>query len=263
MEIQLYNSNKAISLIPNRDSEMIQALNSRMFKDIPDVEAYNIVKNTIVKCYISARYESPLAEELQIISDETMKVIKSRFGQVRENELPIAFTRGVISEYGDFKGLSLPTFINFIKSYLKEDSRIKLTTASHEDKEPTDDQIYQLKKINALSALNEFRKNKTSGRFGGIVYDFLCELKLIELTQEEKNEYWKLSKEEYTRFLLIEKTRVSTMDDKKRIEKDYNSFLEGGKRDRLITISKRLIIDDFFKTIEFEETDLQTLIEPK
>jgi hypothetical protein len=262
MEIQLYNSNQALSLIPKRDSEIAEALKTRMFKDIPEVEAYEIVKAVITKCYISARYESPLADELKIISDETMKVIKSRFGQIRENELQICFTRGIISEYGDFKGLSLITFIQFIKGYLKEDSRIKLTTPDKENNIPSDKEMYQIKKTNALNALNEFKINETCGRYAVVVYDFLSELKLIDFTQEEKNVYWAKAKEEYKIYLLGEKSKMMTMDEKKRIEKDYSSFLEGGKKDRLIVISKRLIVDDFFKSILFEEIDLAILIDP-
>lgn len=263
MEIQLYNQEQALSLIPQRDNEILQALSSRMFAVIPEVEAFKIVKDAIVKCYISARFEAPLASELQILSDETMKVVKSRFGQLRENELQICFTRGIISEYGEFMGLSVPTFVKFIKGYMKEDSRIKLTTATQETKTPTDSELYQIKKTNALNALNDFNKNGTCGRYASVVYDFFCELKLIDLDQSEKNEYWRLAKEEFSIWLISQKGKMMTMDDKKRIEKDYASFLEGGKKDRLIVISKRLIVDDFFKSIVFEETDLLTLIEPK
>lgn len=259
MEIQLYKSENAI--VPSRDNEIKLALQTRLFSTLEQKDAYPIVKNAIVKAYITARYEMPEAFEIEIIIDETMKAIKSKFGSLREEELSIAITRGLIGDYGDFKGISMISIIQFVKAYLKEESRIKLTLPAKEEKmKPSDEEIYQLSKSNALKAFGELQRNGTVGSFGGVVYDFLTSIKLIELEQEEKNDYWKQAKEEYLKYLNTAMANPLDMSERNRLKKDLELFQSGEKKDRIISISKRLIVDDYFRGLLMEETDLNTLI---
>lgn len=259
MEIQLYKSENAI--VPSRDNEIKLALQTRLFSTLDQKDAYPIVKNAIVKAYITARYEIPEAFEIEIIIDETMKAIKSKFGSLREEELSIAITRGLIGDYGDFKGISMISIIKFVKAYLKEESRIKLTLPAKEEKmKPSDEEIYQLSKSNALKAFSELQRNGTVGSFGGVVYDFLASIKLIELEQEEKNDYWKQAKEEYLKYLNTAMANPLDMSERNRLKKDLELFQSGEKKDRIISISKRLIVDDYFRGLLMEETDLNTLI---
>jgi len=259
-EIKLYEQSVDLARYPKREVEVYNALQTSLISTKSEPDLYDIFNNAITKAYMIATYTPPEPAAFSLIVDETMKIYKDRFGFIREDEIDLIFTRGLSKEYGDFMGLSFITFVDWAKAYAKDSVRIKLTMPPQGVKQPTDDELYQVKKINALSALNEFKKNNTCGRYATVVYDFFCELKLIDLTQEEKNEYWRLSKEEFSTWLINQKGKMMTMDEKRRIEKDYASFLEGGKKDRLIVISKRLIVDDFFKSIVFEETDLLTLI---
>lgn len=259
MEIQLYKSKSAI--VPSRDNEIKLALQTRLFSTLDQKDAYPIVKNAIVKAYITARYEMPEAFEIEIIIDETMKAIKSKFGSLREEELSIAITRGLIGDYGDFKGISMISIIQFVKAYLKEESRIKLTLPAKQEKmKPSDEEIYQLSKSNALKAFSELQRNGTVGSFGGVVYDFLASIKLIELEQEEKNDYWKQAKEEYLKYLNTAMANPLDMSERNRLKKDLELFQSGEKKDRIISISKRLIVDDYFRGLLMEETDLNNLI---
>lgn len=258
MEIQLYKSENAI--VPSRDSEIKLALQTRLFSTLDQKEAYPIVKNAIVKAYITARYEMPEVFEIEIIIEETMKAIKSKFGSLREEELSIAISRGLIGDYGDFKGISMITIIQFVKAYLKEESRIKLTLPAKEQKmQPSENEIFELSKSNALKAFGELQRNGTVGSFGGVVYDFLCKIKVIDLSQEEKNDYWKEAKEEYLQYITKAIANPLDMSERNRLKKDLELFQNGEKKDRIISISKRLIVDDFFRGLIMDETPIETI----
>jgi len=260
MEIQLYKSENAI--VPSRDNEIKLALQTRLFSVIDQKDAYPIVKNAIVKAYITARYEMPELFEIEIIIEETMKAIKNKFGSLREEELSIAISRGLIGDYGDFKGISMITIIQFVKAYLKEESRIKLTLPAKQEKmKPSDDEIYELCKSNALKAFSELQRNGTVGSFGGVVYDFLTSIKLIELEQSEKNDYWKQAKEEYLEYLTKAIANPLDMPERNRLKKDLELFQSGEKKDRIISISKRLIVDDYFRGLIMDETPIETIFE--
>lgn len=259
--IQLYQQPTALAEIPSRDKEIATALQSPIFSSIPVDDAYDIMKRSITRAYLLAKFECPVGLELQIIVDETMKIFQSRFGSIRQNEIDICFSRGIMGDYGDFKGLALPAFSKFAQCYLKEESRIKLTLPAKEEKmQPSDDEIYQISKSNALKAFSELQRNGTVGSFGSVVYDFLNSIKLIELEQEEKNEYWKQAKEEYLKYLNTAMANPLDMSERNRLKKDLELFQSGEKKDRIISISKRLIVDDYYRGLIMEETDLNELL---
>lgn len=258
MEIQLYKNTAALSEIPKADHEIGLALTGRLFSNIPDVEAFSIIRDAILKGYISAKYSKIEASELDIIADETMKCVKNKFGSLRENEFIIALMRGLLGDYGEFHGISFISCSQFVKAYLKEPSRVKLTLPNKQEAlKPSDDEIYQLSKQNALEALKELNKKGTVGRFGVIVYDFFEKIGLINLSLDEKKEYWQQAKEEYKVYL---KSVPLDLAERKKIQRDLDDFMHGGKQDRLKVISKRLAIDDYLRSLTMEGTDLNTLI---
>jgi hypothetical protein len=263
MEIQLYKQNlpySELANMPKRELEVMQALNSRMLKDTPDFENFIIFKNCIVKAYLISRFTSPVAGEVTVLIDETAKSFKKNLGTIREDEVPILFERGISKEYGDYMGLGFISFVDWGKAYIKDQARIKLTTPIKETKIPSIDEIYQISKSNALEAFKEFKSKGTCGRFASVVYQFLLDQKIVYQTKEERIEYWNQAKQEYSEYLNTVMANPVDMDEKKKIQKDYQSFLEGGKQDRLIIISRRLVVDDYFRGLEMESIELETVL---
>lgn len=258
--IQLYQQETSISLIPDRDRDMAFALKSEFFCRLDDKYAYQVMKEAITKAYVLARYEAPIGSELQILADETMKVFKSRFGSIREQEIIIIFTRGLSGEYGPFKGLSFPTFSNWAASYLKEHSRVLLTTHVEEKHDPTEQEIFEISKKNALTAFEDFKKKGTCGRYGFVVYDFLSSLGLISVTQEEKNEYWRQAQSEYKNSLYATVAAPKDKDEQKKASDLLENFGNEITKEKMVNISKRMIVDDYFRSCALEETDLNSLI---
>lgn len=264
MDIQLYRpEEKGLIIQP----EITLALDSPMV----NVLSYDEIKGQLIidcrEAYLTAGVKAPESSiEVNHMIDEIIRQMRINKTNIRVKEINIAFSNGVHKKYGDYFGLNAVSFYQFIKSYVIDSNRLETlkekNNAMQGNNKPSDDEIYQLKKINALSALKEFKEKGTCGRFALDVYSFFEEIKLITLSQEEKNEYWRLAKVEYKLHLDRQAALLITMEDKRKLDRDYSSALEGGKTARFIVISKRLIVDDFFRQIVMEETDLTSLIEP-
>lgn len=260
-EIKMYQWPVDLARYPKREVEIFNALSTELISKKNELDLYEIFKKAVTKAYMIAMYTPPEPAAFSLIVDETMKKYKNSFGFIREGEIDLIFTRGLSKEYGDFKGLSFITFVDWAKAYAKDSVRIKLTTPAHETKTPSDDEIYQLSKINALNALKEFHLTSSCDRYGSVVYDFLSKIGLIDLDKEQKNEYWREAKSMYGEILRASMSGAKDKSDKRKLENDYQSFLEGGKKDGVVALSKKMIVDDYFRQITMEELNLEELIE--
>lgn len=259
--LQLYQQPTVLAEIPNRDHEIAHALTSRLFSSIEDVEAYQIMKNCIVKAYIVSRYESPVGDELKVLVDETMKVFKSKIGSIRENEIQICFTRGIIGEYGDFKGLSLPTFMKFGNGYLRELSRIKLTTEAKEDKTPSKLDRFKTAFHLALNTLNDYEQGKSIELQGATVYRFLMGIGIIQYTEQEQCDFIEGATNEV--IAKRQREKITSLDKhiRNQIEKELeNPFL---LKEKIIRQAQHNGLVAYFQEIILNEETPEDYLEQK
>lgn len=259
----------SVKLSP-RDNEVAIALTGRMIKDIDRQYLFNIFKGAINRAYLLIRYEAPI--ELQLIIDETMKLAQNNYGTIREGEVEIALTRGVLGDYGsDFKGLSVVTFIGFIKAYLKDEARSKLLgTPVKEYNQPDYNQIFTMSKGNALRALNDVKEKKDITLYGSIVFDWLRKIGLIDLNEYIEAEFAEDARSElYNEFSM--KAEITTDKYKRREFGDIVTALipkEDGTVDNLVahkilSRSKCLTLKAFMEGVLLEELDLEQMIEDR
>lgn len=262
-------TNQSTSLSP-RDNEVSVAQKSPMIKDSDNFTLFEIFKNSITKAYLLIRYDSP--SELALIIGETLRLALTNCPDIRENEINIAFTRGVLGEYGDFKGLSVVTFIGFLKSYLKDEERQRIIALSmvkpEEKKIPTAEEVFEMAKGNALKALNDVKIGRDITLSGSAVYDWLSLLGVISLSTEEKNESMDEAKsqliEEYTHKNMTETDRFKRIDNTTIIDtlnSDYKSSQDVHKK--LIRRAKTISLKYFLQGIIVSEENFDELIESK
>jgi hypothetical protein len=239
--LQLYQQPTALAEIPNRDKEIAFALSTPLFSSLPKNEAYNVMKAAITKSYLLAKFECPIGSELQLITDETMKVFQSRFGTIRQSEIEVCFIRGVMGDYGKYMGLALPSFSQFAIGYLKEESRIKLTTKVEEKKEPSLEQRFETAKNLALKTFNDFNEGKSIELQGATVYRFLAKLGIIKYSDEEQEDFMtgayneviaKKQREKVTSLdkhlrqqITIELSKPEMLNDKIKLTAQHNGLL--------------------------------------
>lgn len=253
-----------------KDNEVAVALTGRMIKDIDRQYLFNIFKHSINRAYLLIRYEAPL--ELQLIIDETMKLAQNNYGTIREGEVEIALTRGALGDYGtDFKGLSVVTFIGFIKAYLKEETRSQLLAAQvkqYDPEPPTYNEIFDMAKGNALKALNDVKTGRDITLSGSAVYDWLSGLGLIEFTGKEKKEFFEEARldlvNEYGMKNINETDRYKRIDNKMIIDSlNSEAPVSEDIYKKVLSRAKCLTLRAFLEGIIIEEIDLDSLIETK
>lgn len=261
MDIQLYKQNEI-----SEQGQLVMAIDSQLANVVDDEFLKAKLILIIGRAFLAAGVKfDGSAKDIENMVNEIIREMRLNKTNIRIDEIDLAFSNGVHKKYGEYYGLNAVSFCQFIKSYVIDSNRLEAirikNTAMEEIKLHTPDELYQLSKLNAHNALNEFVKNGTVGRFGVIVYDFLTSLGIMTLDQAEKNVFWAEAKKEYLNYLNNEKFKAQNTDERKRIELDIKLFTEGGKKDRLITISKRLIVDNFYQAVIFDEVDLMAMID--
>ncbi|SMC46155.1 hypothetical protein [Pedobacter africanus] len=230
MEIQLYNQN-GLAGIPKRELEISEALDSRMINVIPDVELFEIFKSAVTAAYAIANFTAPKGVEYSVMIDQVMRICKKTYGTIRENEVTIAITRGVLGEYGEFMGLSIKSFTWFVKSYLAEESRIKILAERNKPKEtkpePTleeqkRDFIQRLEMLYILHIIGKTILQTEATHY----FEKLWEAKVIRFTQEQKDELKRKAFEHLT--AAKNPTLSKTKDQYDKLKTVYNSFLSAG-----------------------------------
>lgn len=261
-EIQIYKQQADLALIPKRDVEIKIALSSKMIKDLPDPEVFEAFKSNISKCYIISRFAAPEGIELTVIIDETMKMAKSRFGSLRIDEVNIAFTRGLAKEYGDYMGLSFITFIEWIKCYIKEETRINLIKPAPEVKsEPTKEEKFDLYVSNALETFYGYQSGKDVSLMAASVYRFLRKIKLFAYSEEEQADFITRAHNEVVDHLQQQKAKVLDKNLRNQILRklEYPQTLE----ETIILHAQRLGLYSYFQSLIIDEVDLKDLLSAK
>lgn len=258
MEITLYNKNEQNSLEPIKN-----ALNTPLVNDLAD----NILKTKLLLVFrdahrITGFKLSENNQDLHSTADETIVELRRSKTNIRIDEIDIAIRNGCHQKYGEYMGLSSVTYCKFIKAYVTEENRleaIRLKNEPEPSRTPSEQEIFDLSKGNAIKAFKELHQCGTVGRFGEVVYDFLSKVKILDLSQEEKNEYWKQAKNEFQSHLEKGIANPVDVSERRRLTLELELFMQGGKKEKLTTISKRLIVDDFYRQLIMEETDINTI----
>lgn len=258
------------TVVSPREKEVAVALTGRMVKDIDRKYLFNVFKSAISKAYLLIRYEVPT--EFTVIVDETMKLAQTNYGTIREAEVEIALTRGVLGEYGtDFKGLSVVTFIGFIKAYLKEESRSKLlATPVHEKGMPTPDEIFTMAKGNALRALSDVKESKDITLYASIVFDWLKNIGVIDAEVYNTDDFSEEARSELFREYSM-RSEITTDKYKKRefgaivtaLIPSEDSTQEDLVKHKILNRAKCLALQEYFKEVMLEDHNLEELIESR
>ncbi|MFD2594713.1 hypothetical protein ACFSSD_05235 [Sphingobacterium griseoflavum] len=187
---------------------------------------------------------------------------------IRIGEIPIAIEKGILGDYGDYFGLNVVTFTNFIKTHYASQNRANLAKQAivrHDEiKEPTESEVLEQDKILLKSA---FEKFKSSGRYedhGNYLYKVAAKkLNLFELSPERQKEYLEQGK-----IIAIEKLKneqIQRPNERKRISKimdQANNLEKGSDGVKLVyKESLQIALTNWFKELiemDAEITDLLT-----
>jgi hypothetical protein len=206
------------------------------------------------------------AVEQMILVTKLKDELILHFRWLTMEEVKMAFMKGARKEYGDYFGLNIVTFHNWIRSFQSDkkraDTLIKQNLLKQEvKKEPSAEELYQQSKAFALAAFETFKTEGYFNDIGNPVYEFLDSIQLIPFSIERKTEMFEQAKEkikakanpsyavnanERTAFtLILEQIEANGKDVKERIRVE----------------ARKIALNTYFKELIEMETELIDLIE--
>lgn len=267
MEIKLYSENSVTPLSSN-DMMIVDAINSDLVNNVSDQELKEELLKLVASAFLTAGYKAPETTlELNILLGEIISELRRIKTNIRIKEISIAFKNGVHKKYGEYMGLSAVSFCQFIKEYLKEEPRAEALRQKNTPKEtrtPSEQEIYNLSVENCKTAFSDLKSKGTVGRFGVIVYDFLTKIGILQLDKETRWQYYEDAKSDLQEYLKSKMFNCNDKHEVNRLKSDLNSIIEGVKtqsnEQKLITISKRLAVDDYFRGLEMEGLTIEEVL---
>jgi len=250
--------------------QVFRILDSPMVINSTDSEIEDTVKKAILSAYFTIGWSYPDGEDFKIMVVSIVTHVKNTGLSLRLPELTIAFNRGVTKEYGDFMGLSIAAFIQFLNGYVKDDSRkqalIEFNKKNTMDSvQPSPNEIFDLSKGNALRALEDIKTGRDISLYASAVYNFLEQIKVLDLDDETIKEYQMDAKKRVVDDQQM--LNMTEMDKFRRITNNQviDAILKGSpNRDakaKVILKAKYLAVKDFMEVAIMEDTKLDEIIE--
>ena len=106
------------------DNHYLIALNSKFIVDMQQQELKDRVIKVLAKTYIDCGKVIE-SKELISLSNGVINEIKRYFINLKIDELDLCFQNGVRKVYGEYFGLNIVTFHQWIKSFMAEEKRLK------------------------------------------------------------------------------------------------------------------------------------------
>jgi hypothetical protein len=105
------------------DNHYLTALNSKLIVDMQQQELKDRVIKVLAKTYIDCGKVIE-SKELISLSNGVINEIKRYFINLKIDELDLCFQNGVRKVYGEYFGLNIVTFHQWIKSFMAEEKRL-------------------------------------------------------------------------------------------------------------------------------------------
>lgn len=255
-DIEKYKSNTDI-----KTSEIIDALSGKLIKDVQDAELFETCRAIIAKAYATANYKSPEGDDMLFLIREFLLELKRSFPSVRQEEIKLAIHRGVLKEFGEYMGLSVVTFIYFVREYTESRSRIMALLDFNlmqipEKTEPTPEEMRAefIKRLNELFAIFKNGGNIRINE-GAFYFDKLYREKIIVFNEDLRAELKERAYED-----VINKSKGIKKDQDRKIR--FNELIEKGREDtEVLTLAKYFGLITWFEFIVETEANINDLID--
>lgn len=231
------------------------------------------IKKALLTCYFELNQVVPPPLDIDVLVNKILDSILEKTPAIRAVEIAPAFASGIRKEYGEFYGLCLISFEQFIAGYLTSEVRQKLVRERYKivntTTEPTPAEKFDTAKGLSLEVYNQVKNNRAVGITGTAVYTFLNALELIHA------DYKKGIMKEALNLLVVEKERDITNSTELIRRRQLNADLEMLKEnitkdsitvsqhDEVKRVAKRQVLTNWMRDLLLDDTDLDALIDGK
>lgn len=200
-------------LVEKQENQYQIALKSTRILDMRKDEAIRQFADILTATYFTVGHQLE-KEKLKFLCLELFNEAKDYFQWLRIDELRIAFKNGSRKEYGDFMGLNIATFHNWVKQYQFSETRkaalVAIKTSADVVDKPTPE---QLKKINegyweTIKSLHRRVMAKESPfiPMAGRLYLNLLKIGLQDITDSKKGEIERAVINKFRQQILLKPT---------------------------------------------------------
>lgn len=256
-------SREVTGAVVNLPADTINPLTVPSIKSHTDDEIFVVILMSLAKSFTDLGRPQPSTEDKNYLANSLADMIPRKYASIRLHEIPIAFANGIRGKYGEFYGLNLVSFENFIEGHLAQESReqfARLLPPPPAGKEPDEESKFQLAGYNAVKALTDYSAGKDISLSALVVYNFLNSLKLIKYTPEEKWDFI----EEAAAFLETDlvKQAAESLDKIHRIKlrRQVEEVKARTAVELIRNTAKKLTLYAFFQSCIMEKQDLAAMI---
>jgi len=238
---------------PTNQLGMIRtALESKMVNNTSDFDLFEIIKKSYLLMHLEIKYKLPDDQkDIDYCCAAVVKGLRRNPKNIRTDEIEIALINGVNGEYGEFMGISAVTIGKFISEYCKGEIRAEALRLRNQPPptkpKPTAEEIFNFGKNNTLQAFTSFLENSkrafvnrptdeklqglhghvnTMGRFASPAFDFLYQQKMLLISQQQIDDYFKKANELYFIELKIKRQLNQDPVKRKQINNEIAGFVE-------------------------------------
>ena len=230
------------------DNHYLTALNSKLIVDMQQQELKDRVIKVLAKTYIDCGKVIE-SKELISLSNGVINEIKRYFINLKIDELDLCFQNGVRKVYGEYFGLNIVTFHQWIKSFMAEEKRleaikIRSTPRIEPIKEYTEEQ-----KLNIQDEFMTFHKSRylKLRNFGSYEASIESIYKILVDTNEVSNIEFNSNMQEAYDYVLEDLEMQSKTNDlllrRKLIAKIETLSMESKE---VINMAKQITIEDLW-----------------
>lgn len=226
-------------------------------------EVFDVVKASIAQCYAHLNFSVPGEADRNYLVNEVTDSIINNYPSIRIQEIPLAFSNGIRKKYGEYFGLCVVSFEQFIAGYLNSPERAELVKEKskliEEKTAPTEEEQAQMAWKNLLNAWATFKKEGSYNDFGNAVYKTLVDNGKINFSDEQKADFYRLAKAELMKQYnpVLHVGNVVKMNECKSIIAEITSG--GDQNTRVKVNAKKIALNQFFKELAEMEMDITDL----
>jgi hypothetical protein len=195
-----------------------------------------------------------------------------RFPSMRIVEVPVAFANGIRGKYGEYFGLCVVSFEQFIQGYLNSDDRLKLVMDRNrllleEKPEPTPNEKFDTALRLVMDAYEKVKAGKSVGITATTIYAFLNSLGLISTDYKHgamEDALPQLVKDKEIEIALcgnLMKRRELNASLEMLKQNIANDILTHQQHDERKRVAKRMVITNWLRDALLNESNLQQVIE--
>ena len=247
-----------------------EAVATTRIKEIPEI--YNPLVVLIGYIHL-LRGQKPDTDELVFQASELERELKDNYSYLTLEEVRFALENGVKKRYGDYFGLNVVSYIEWLDAYKKSDIRRKaveeLRIKSLPPAPPVDPVLRA--KESLLLEYNFWNEKKSFFWCPdpSLGYQYATDTGLISPTKEEKLEAAEKARTKIVNELSAETTKAEAKGDKwtydtnivllnEYREKDLSQLLL--EKELLRRYSKKYLLIDYFEEVQRQGSDLKTIL---